>query len=70
MQKEDNSVEVRQRKTLKLYQMIWSGLTKIMLSHVCEQGKAVEIPDFAIFGPVVDRFTTLKDPLDKGPGRK
>jgi hypothetical protein len=50
--------------------MIWSGLTKIMLSHVSDQGKAVEIPNFAIFGPVVDRFTTLKDPLDKGPGRK
>jgi hypothetical protein len=41
-----------------------------MQNHISEQNKAVEIPNLAIFGPVVDRFTTLKDPLDKGPGRK
>ena len=31
---EDNSIECRQRKALRLYQMIWSGLTKILVSNV------------------------------------
>jgi hypothetical protein len=29
--------------------------------------KAVEIPNFAILGPYIEKWATLKDPLDKGP---
>lgn len=50
--------------------MVWSGLTKFLLAHIYGHGKAVEIHSLGIFGPVVDKFVTLKDPLDKGPGRK
>lgn len=50
--------------------MVWSGLTKYLVSSIYGHGKAVEISGLAIFGPVVDKFVTLKDPLDKGPGRK
>jgi hypothetical protein len=31
------------------------------------QQKAIEIPNFAIFGPVFDKFAKLSNPLDKGP---
>lgn len=49
--------------------MIWSVLTKYLLCCVQEKGKAIEIPSFAIFGPIIDKFTLLKDPLEKGPAR-
>lgn len=50
--------------------MAWSGITKVLLGCVSEQGRAVEIPNLAIFGPVLDKFTVMRDPLDKGPGCK
>lgn len=50
--------------------MIWSGVTKILVSCVNEKGKAVEFPNLAIFGPINDRFANMRDPLDKGPARR
>lgn len=47
--------------------MIWSVLCKYLVCCVQEKGKAIEIPSFAIFGPIIDKFSLLKDPLDKGP---
>jgi hypothetical protein len=32
--------------------------------HQCS--KAIEIPGFAIIGPLVQEWQTLRDPLDKG----
>lgn len=29
--------------------------------------KAVEIPGLAIVGPFIEKWATLRDPLDKGP---
>jgi len=47
--------------------MIWNVLTKYLISCVQEKGKGIEIPHFAIFGPIIDKFSLLKNPLDKGP---
>lgn len=49
--------------------MIWSVLTKYLLRCVQQKGTAIEIPSFAIFGPIIDKFASLKDPLEKGPAR-
>ena len=40
------------KKAFKLYQMFWSGLTKYLRSTL-RQGKPLELPNFAIFSPVV-----------------
>ena len=47
--------------------MVWSGLTKHINSLVHSHAKAVEIPSFAIFGPLVEQWTDYRDPLAKGP---
>jgi hypothetical protein len=31
--------------------------------------KALEIPELGVFGPVLEDWLNLKDPLDKGPIR-
>jgi len=59
--------EIEDRKVFRLYQMMWSGLTKQVNSLVHSHAKAVEIPSFAIFAPVVEQWTDYRDPLDKGP---
>jgi hypothetical protein len=48
-----------------LYQRVWSGLTKILIRAVQEQSKAIEIPGFGIVAPVIKKWETLRNPLDK-----
>lgn len=48
--------DTAQKKTLKLYQMLWSGLTKYLQQMVYVRGKAVEIPSFGIFYPVYEEW--------------
>ena len=47
--------------------MIWSGLTKYIVTMAHTHAKAVEIPNFAIIGPYIEKWSTFKDPLVKGP---
>jgi hypothetical protein len=47
--------------------MIWSGITKSLFHIINEQLKALEIPGFGIFGPVVEPWLWARDPLEKGP---
>jgi len=63
-------LEARQRKATRLYYSVWSGVTKCLRNIVQGQQRAVDVPNFAIFGPVLDKFSRLKDPLNKGPKRK
>ena len=49
-----NSLEVNQRKAVRLFYMVWSGLTKCLRNMVQQQKKAIEIPGFAIFGPIAE----------------
>ena len=46
--------------------MVWSGVTKCLVSMVQQQRKAIDIPGFGIFGPLLDQAGNLRDPLDKG----
>ena len=46
--------------------MIWSGLTKYLCEMIYQRGKAVEIPGFGVFGPLLEEWATLKNPLEKG----
>jgi len=62
---EPDTLEVAQRKGLRLFYMVWSGLTKCMRNMVQQQKKAVEINNFAIFGPISET-NQGRDPLDKG----
>ena len=48
------SLEVNQRKAVRLFYMVWSGLTKCLRNMVQQQQKAIEIPGFAIFGPIAE----------------
>lgn len=48
----DESLEATQRKALRLFYMVWSGVTKCLRNMVQMQKKALEIKDFAIFGPI------------------
>ncbi len=59
--------DTAQKKTLRLYQMLWSGLTKYLLQMVQVRGKAVEIPSFGVFYPVYGEWSSLANPLCKGP---
>lgn len=59
------SLEVTQRKALRLFYMVWSGVTKCMRNMVQQQKKALEINNFAIFGPISET-NQGRDPLDKG----
>ena len=60
-----DSLEVTQRKALRLFYMVWSGITKCMRNMVQSQKRAVEIADFAIFGPISEP-NQGRDPLEKG----
>ena len=44
---------------------MWSGLTKLLNNCVEQQSKSLEIPYFGIIGPVVKKWQTLRDPMDK-----
>lgn len=46
--------------------MVWSGLTKCLRNIVQSQRKAIEIKDFAIFGPIFDKGQGTRDPNEKG----
>lgn len=59
------SLEATQRKALRLFYMVWSGVTKCMRNMVQQQKKALEINNFAIFGPISET-NQGRDPLDKG----
>lgn len=60
------SIEVRQRKANRLFYMFWSGLTKCLRNIVQMQGKAVEIPEFGVFGPIKKPDNLGRNPLEKG----
>jgi len=47
--------------------MFWSGLTKYLQQMVCVRGKAVEILNFGVFYPVYEEWSSLANPLIKGP---
>lgn len=47
--------------------MIWSGLQKYLQSLVHQHAKAVEIPHLGVIGPFIEKWASMKDPLDKGP---
>ena len=54
----------------RLYHMIWSGLTKYINNMVHNRAKAVDIPGFCVVGPLIEEWTALRDPLNKGPSNK
>ena len=60
-----DTLDVTQRKALRLFYMVWSGVTKCLRNQVQSQRKALEIKDFAIFGPISET-NQGRDPLDKG----
>ena len=60
-----DSLEVSQRKALRLFYMVWSGVTKCIKNIVQHQKRAVEIQNFAIFGPIFEA-NQGRDPLNKG----
>ena len=60
-----DTLEVSQRKALRLFYMVWSGVTKCIRNMVQQQKKAIEITNFAIFGPIFEA-NQGRDPLDKG----
>lgn len=61
-----NDPEAAKRKALRLMHNIWSGVTKCLRNIVQQQRKAIEIPNFAIFGPLLEQLGYMRDPLDKG----
>ena len=56
--------EITSRKALRLFYMVWSGVTKCLRNQVQSQHRAIEIKDFAIFGPISET-NQGRDPLDK-----
>ena len=50
-----SDLESKQRKAIRLFYMVWSGVTKCLRNIVQSQKKAIEIKDFAIFGPIFDK---------------
>lgn len=46
--------------------MVWSGVTKCLINQVQIQKKAIEIRDFAIFGPIFEKGQAPRNPNDKG----
>jgi len=64
-QEANESLEVRQRKALRLFYMVWSGLTKCIRNMVQQQRKALEVSGLGIFGPISE-VNQGRDPLDKG----
>lgn len=62
---EPDSPEAAQRKAVRLFYMVWSGVTKCLRHMVQEQKKALEIANFGIFGPISET-NQGRDPLDKG----
>lgn len=65
MDHSSTSLEVNQRKAVRLFYMVWSGVTKCLRNMVQQQKKAIEISNFAIFGPIAET-NQGRDPLDKG----
>ena len=53
------------RKALRLFYMVWSGVTKCLTNMVQHQKKSLEIANFGIFGPIFDTVQG-RDPNDKG----
>jgi len=47
--------------------MIWSALQKYLHSSVHQHARAVEIPHLGVIGPYIEKWATMRDPLDKGP---
>ena len=60
------ALESKQRKAVRLFYMVWSGVTKCLRNIVQTQKKSIEIKDFAIFGPIFDKAQGVRDPNDKG----
>ena len=49
--------------------MLWSALTKSITKVVKNSVKGIEIPGLGIFGPIIEEWSTLRDPMEKGPIR-
>ena len=60
------ALESKQRKAVRLFYQVWSGVTKCLRNIVQVQKKSIEIKDFAIFGPIFDKAAGTRDPNDKG----
>lgn len=59
-------VSAAEDKVLRLYQLVWSALTKIVKESVCE-GKPIELPFMGLtVGVSKDEWTLLRNPMDKG----
>jgi hypothetical protein len=56
----------RERRAAYLFHSVWSAVTKCLRNIVQSRQQALEIPNFAIFGPVLDKFAKLPNPMDKG----
>ena len=55
---------------MRLFYLVWSGVTKCLVNIVQKQQKAIEIPGFAIFGPILEKNQGTRDPMDKGVKNK
>ena len=67
---EGSTSESNQRKAMRLFYLVWSGVTKCLVNIVQKQQKAIEIPGFAIFGPILEKNQGTRDPMDKGVKNK
>ena len=55
-EKLEDSEATTTRKTSHLFYSVWSAVTKCLRNIVQGHQKAIEIPNFAVFGPVLDKF--------------
>lgn len=46
--------KVQQQKAIRLFHMVWSGITKFMKSTCVGKGRSVELTDLGIFVPMRD----------------
>lgn len=51
---------------MRLFYLVWSGVTKCLQSIVQKQQRAIELPGFGIFGPIFEKHQGTRDPMDKG----
>lgn len=61
---EEGSLEDTKKKVIRLSYSVWSALTKYLRNVVSYKQIALEIPGFAIFGPIIEKKG--RDPMDKG----
>ena len=62
---EEGSLEDTKKKVIRLSYSVWSALTKYLRNVVSYKQIALEIPGFAIFGPIIEK-KGLKQISDSG----